>query len=214
MPEAPQTHPREPYAADPSVGVLCVGADAATLRSIALLAQVLPTAYPDPYAAMYAIAASPAKWHMVVLDLQQFYDGELAIIPAIRATAAQCRVVVAHADGRPAMLARAIRLGIDGLLTGGKIEWFTTAEPAMSQPAAHPSTRLPQPIPPSAAETPSPETPTPETSTRASTHNSPDDHADQAELRSVADIYQDEPLLTADELKALLSDHDIRPTAS
>jgi hypothetical protein len=213
MPEAFVTHSREVGPADRSGGLLCVGADDATARSIALLVQATPATYGDPYAAMCAIASSPAKWQMVVLDLQQLYDGELAIIPAIRTTANHCRVVVAHADGRPAMLARAIRLGIDGLLTGGKIEWLTTMQAAMSPPVAERAITPPQDSPP----------PTPEAASPATSHALQHDHidqtdhadqADQAELRSVADIYQDEPLLTADELKALLSDHDIRPTAS
>jgi hypothetical protein len=209
-------HPRHQESAGQPAGVLCVGLEDAAVAGIGTLAGIAATSVSDPYAAMLLIAANPRGWQMIVLNLQQMFDAELAVLSAVRAVAPDCRVAVTRADGRPALLARALRLGLDGIFTGTAIEWFTPPPPTTPQASARSTPVTAVALEPTAA------TPPGQMARQSAPETKPvitanedlnDDPTDQTALRSVAEIDLDEPLLTAEELKALLSDHGIRPAA-
>ena len=186
--------------------IICIGLDGAAIRSVGFLTQTSVLRHPlteihlpDPYVAMLHIARDPGAVSRVFIDLQQFFDSEIPFVAAVRAIAPQCRIIALGSESRPSLLAKAIGAGVDGLLADGKIRWLRES-PLRSQPLSRTN-----PIETSAAIelVDPPETLSTADSTRDPTDSSASDFPGAAE-----------PLLTAEELKALLSDHGIQPTAS
>jgi hypothetical protein len=70
----------------------------------------------DPYAAMAAICQSPTGFAAVVLGLQGLYREELTIIRVIKHRFPHIEIWLAELEGRQAALAEAMRLGADGLV--------------------------------------------------------------------------------------------------
>lgn len=71
----------------------------------------------DPYTALFEICQQPQVFHAVVLSLASLYREELQVVGAIKARFPQIEVWLAQTDGRHAAMAEAIRLGADGLLS-------------------------------------------------------------------------------------------------
>ncbi|HLL90218.1 MAG TPA: hypothetical protein VK324_13035, partial [Tepidisphaeraceae bacterium] len=143
----------------------------------------------EPYAGMTALCrAKPGTYRAVVLGLGGLYKEELAIIASIRKRLPQVEVWVAQTDGRSGALAEAMRLGADGLVSEDGLHRIAVT-PATPDTAA-------APVPaPRAAEVPSPRP--------------------AAEAPPVGDdAFADElcePVLTADELRALLQEQPVLP---
>lgn len=134
----------------------------------------------DPYAAMIELCRRPLVYRAVVLSLQALYRDELQIIATIRRRFPHMTIWLTQTDGRQASLAEAMRLGAEGLVAEDGIHPFTeTAAPIA--PVA-PVTYRPAPTP-SRSEVTEPI----KSSTRL--------HASQTES---------DPVLSADELRALL----------
>jgi hypothetical protein len=70
----------------------------------------------DPYAAMAELCRRPLVYRAVILSLASLYREELAMIPAVKARFPHVEVWLAQTDGRQAALAEGMRLGADGLL--------------------------------------------------------------------------------------------------
>jgi hypothetical protein len=150
----------------------------------------------DPYAAMAEICANPGAFHAVVLSLQSLYREELALIATIKRRFAHLEIWLAHTDGRQAALAEAMRLGADGLLAEDGLHRLATATapPALEPPPAkvigfvgHASPGPPLQSEPAEAD--------------AEPH-----HTETFEEGAVG-----EPVLTADELRALLQEQPSMP---
>ncbi|MGC4032799.1 MAG: hypothetical protein QM754_13910 [Tepidisphaeraceae bacterium] len=137
----------------------------------------------NPYAALLELCARPLVYRALVLSLQSIYKEELALISTVRQRFPHVSVWLAHTDGRQAALVEAMRLGAEALVSPNGIHSFgeTVAQP---QPPARQMTFRPVP-----AADPSPE-PAPEPLARQDKKHAQNEHQD--------------PLLTADELHALL----------
>ena len=70
----------------------------------------------DPYAAMAELCGKPAAYRAVIVSLASLYREELAIIGAIKGRYPHVEIWLAHTDGRQSALAEAMRLGADGLV--------------------------------------------------------------------------------------------------
>jgi hypothetical protein len=70
----------------------------------------------DPYAAMAELCQRPLAYRAVVLSLAGLYREELNLMPAIKRRFPHIEIWLSHTDGRQGALADAMRLGADGLL--------------------------------------------------------------------------------------------------
>ena len=142
----------------------------------------------DPYAAMIELSRRASAYQCIVLSLQSLYREELAIISTIKRRWSHLDVWLTQTDGRGSALAEAMRLGADGLLTEDGL--LRTAAP---------------PPPAVALYRPPEELPTPQ----------PDSEAQPAEDAAANDHYLNdstgEPILTAEELRALLQEPSSAP---
>ena len=141
----------------------------------------------DPYAAMVELCRRPLVYRAVILSLTSLYREELQIIATIKRRMPHVEVWLTHIDARQASLAEAMRFGADGLLAedglhrtgvGGAPSETVTSAPRPAAFAA-PAVEL--------------------------------DHATAAEAAAPAasdeaDSTIGEPVLTADELRALLQE--------
>src|SRR4051812_49274654 len=137
----------------------------------------------DPYAAMTELCRRPLVYRAVILSLASLYREELAIIPSIKARFPHVELWLAHTDGRQAVLAEAMRLGADGLLADDGLH-------RVAKSAAEGTSESPD-VPPPVQST------TTEFAARAGDPNA-GSHDDSGNDPT------DGPILTADELRALL----------
>ncbi|HTL30774.1 MAG TPA: hypothetical protein VL282_16205 [Tepidisphaeraceae bacterium] len=138
----------------------------------------------DPYAAMLEICQRPLVYRSVVLSLQAVYREELQMIATVRRHYPHLDIWLAHTDGRQAALADAMRLGADGLLAEDGLH--RTALPSGSAEPIEAKSTL---------ETPATMLPL------------------LPPMESVDDAPSGEPVLTADELRALLQEQPTMPPA-
>ena len=144
----------------------------------------------DPYSAMGELCRRPLAFRSVVLCLNSIYREELHVVGAIKRRFPHVEVWLAQTDGRPAALAEASRLGADGLLSEEGLHRF--AVPEDIDP-----TRGMNPTPPPPLRTMQAAAPEANVSTS-------DEGAPQF------DAPAGDPVLTADELRALLQE-PLRP---
>ena len=71
----------------------------------------------DPYSAMAEICRRPLVYRAIILSLASSYREELALIHSVKRRWPHMDVWVTQTDGRHAALADAMRLGADGLLS-------------------------------------------------------------------------------------------------
>jgi DNA-binding NarL/FixJ family response regulator len=71
----------------------------------------------DPYSAMAELCRRPLVYRAMILSLASFYREELAIIQSVKRRWPHVDVWLTQTDGRHAALADAMRLGADGLLS-------------------------------------------------------------------------------------------------
>jgi hypothetical protein len=154
----------------------------------------------DPYHAMLELARRPMVYRALILSLTGLYKEELQIVAAIKRRFPHVEIWLTHIEGRGASLAEAMRLGADGLLADdGLHRTAAGAFPVETIPgdASHESTQAPAnttaPSPPPASiPIPAPREPV-------------IDNTDDANIA--------EPVLTADELRALLQEQPAMPPA-
>lgn len=149
----------------------------------------------DPYAAMLELCRRPLVFRAVVLSLQSLYRDELLIISAVRRRFPHITIWLTHTDGRQAALAEAMRLGAEGLIGDDGLHSFAdAATPPVTAAPPPPTTFRPAPT---QVHVPDPE-PVPEPEKPV---------ISPAAARSLAPP-ANEPVLTADELRALLGDDE------
>lgn len=145
---------------------VCAAEDAAALSSALVRLELKPSVVADPYGAFAELLERPMVYRVLVVSLAAVYRDELALVRTVRQRLPHVTVVVAHPDGRAALLAEAMRQGASGLLDGGAIHSFAEGEAAPRAAAAGPA---------------------------------------RAEVSAVSAVERDDgPLLTPDELRALL----------
>jgi hypothetical protein len=141
---------------------------------------------PDPYAAMAEICSPANTYRGIVISLQSFYREEITLISAIKRRFPTIEIWLTQTDGRQAALAEAMRLGSDGLLADDGLHRIASPQ---NVPDILPITQSPAHLPPQHEPEPASET----------NNLIPDDS-------SVG-----EPVLTADELRALLQEQPSMP---
>ena len=164
----------------------------------------------DPYAAIAELSRRPMVYRSLILSLSSLHREELAVIPTVKRRYPHVEVWLTHTDGRQASLAEAMRLGADGLLSGEGLHRIALA-PATT-PAAYPAADIldaPYPRPPLA--------PQPVTVPRDEPPGPPTDAAPASDV--AGGVHDDdepntigEPVLTVDELRALLQEQPLPPS--
>jgi hypothetical protein len=147
----------------------------------------------DPYAAMAELCRRPMVYRAVILSLASLYREELAVISAIKRRFSYLEIWVTHTDGRQAALAEAMRLGAEGILSEDGLHRIGVAAPDTT-PAAPPDDRDRE-----AAANP-----------EIARVDRPEHDATEDDDESLAG----EPVLTADELRALLHEQPATPPAA
>ena len=159
-----------------------------TLRELGFGAAELD----DPYAAMAELCRRPLVYRVLILSLASLYREELTMIAAVKARFPHVEVWLAHTDGRQAALAEGLRLGADGLLSEDGLHRLGSPAAAAAGPTGTTAAAwLADPADPARRAAPG-------ASASAASHVAGDD------ATSTAD--SGEPVLTADELRALLQE--------
>jgi hypothetical protein len=137
----------------------------------------------DPYSAMAEVCRRPLVYRAVILSLAGLYREELCIIGAIKRRYPHVELWLAHTDGRQAALAEAMRFGADGLLDDDGLHRIAMNLAGATEP------------PMSQPEAP------------------PLRSADSCDETPADDDSSGEPILSADELRALLQEQPSAPPA-
>lgn len=139
----------------------------------------------DPYAAMLELCGGKTVYNALILSLASLYREELQVLASVKRRFPHLEVWLTHTDGRQAALAESMRLGADGLLGEDGLHRIAPLS-AVREVSAQPSL-LDEP-----------------SSRGAETAGAPDS-------RSIDEITIAEPVLTTDELRALLQDQASMP---
>jgi hypothetical protein len=145
----------------------------------------------DPYTATLELCRRRLAYQAMVISLAGLFRSELALITTVKRRFPHVEVWLAHTDGRQADLAESMRLGADGLL--GEEGFHRIATSAAPEAATYQS--VPErlvPLPPS-----------PSTQTVVSAPDEPEEV-----------VVPGEPVLSADELRALLQDPPVMPPSA
>jgi hypothetical protein len=136
---------------------------------------------------MAEICRRPLVYRALIVSLNVTYPEELAIIHAIKSRFKHVDVWLTDIDGRQASLAEAMRLGADGLLSNEGLHRTAGAdEPPLSPPTITSITP-----PPTGPKGPS---------------------SEKQETAQDAEPMPGDPILTADELRALLHEQPTSPS--
>jgi hypothetical protein len=142
----------------------------------------------DPYAAAAELLKRPLVYRAIVLSLTSLYREELNLIATLKRRLPHLDIWLTHTEGRQAAMAESVRLGADGLLG--------------EDGALH---RLLQ------QQSPSPQQPPSEAAQMAAEVEPVSQHM----VSPVdVDMSSGEPVLTADELRALLQEEPSPPDGS
>jgi hypothetical protein len=173
--------PSGPTTSRPSGRALIVGQPAFRTGPLATLQQrgYSCTEVDDPYQAMVQLCRRPLFFSAIVVSMNSFYREELALISSIKQRFSHIDIWLSDTDGRQAALAEAMRLGADGLFADDEMHRIATG---IHLPPAHQGqTDL---LVPDENSTP----------------------AAKSASEAVTSEKSADPLLTAEELRALLQD--------
>lgn len=148
----------------------------------------------DPYSAMAELCRRPLSYRALILSISSLYREELQLIRAVRRRFPHIEVWLADTDGRQSAMADGMRLGADGLL----------AEDGMHRMAVAPAEldRSAECLPESNGD---------DAHRDQETETTPASGADAPTLRRYPDESLGEPVLSADELRALLQEQPATP---
>ena len=151
----------------------------------------------DPYHAALELARRPMVYRAMILSLTGLYKEELQVIASTKRRFPHVEIWLTHIEGRQASLAEAMRLGADGLLADdGLHRTAAGAFPVETIPSEN--LRTPITLPASGATAPPVAEP-------------PDPRDAEPERTDDDDANVAEPVLTADELRALLQEQPAMP---
>jgi hypothetical protein len=138
----------------------------------------------DPYSAMLELCRRPLLYRSLILSLSSLFKEELVLIESVKHRFPQIEIWLTQTDGRQASMAEAMRLGADGLLADDGLHRI--AMPASAEPSIRPPT----------------------------SDESEPDSENSASQAIDRDPSIGEPVLTADELRALLQEQPSTPPGS
>jgi hypothetical protein len=153
----------------------------------------------DPYTATLELTRRRLAYRALILSLAGLYREELGLISTVKRRFPHVEIWLCHTDGRQAALAESMRLGADGLLDDDGFH-------RIAAPPVH-ETVVYQSMPISSIPKP---TMLPELPKRESAADQSD--ADDPTQESKGAI--GEPVLTAEELRALLQDQPVMPPSA
>jgi hypothetical protein len=156
--------------------------------------------FDDPYSAMTELCRRPLVYRAVILSLAGLYREELSIIPAVKSRFPHVELWLAHTDGRQAALAEAMRLGADGLLADDGLHRVAGAGSPSAAEATATAAASGSVSPTVTAPVFAPSEPSADVSSHV---GSQDDLHDESG--------QPGPILTPDELRALLHEQSSVP---
>ncbi|HEY7089226.1 MAG TPA: hypothetical protein VH518_14110 [Tepidisphaeraceae bacterium] len=150
----------------------------------------------DPYTAALELCRHRLAYRALILSLASLFREELALVSTVKRRFPHVEIWLAHTDGRQAALAECMRLGADGLFDDEGLHRI--AAPVSAQEAA--ATYQPMPaLPISSQELPI----------------QPPAEPERAAAAPADDLgAPGEPVLTAEELRALLQDPPVMPPSS
>jgi len=153
----------------------------------------------DPYSAMAELAGKPESYSGLILSLAGLYREELAIIRTVKHRFNHIDVWLTQTDGRQAALAEAMRLGADGLLAedGLHRSISVVSSPAVAEKSADVANDSDEPGLPTAAKV-----------TLTDAETAEPSRSTDADF----DTRLGDPVLSAEELRALLDDTPELPT--
>lgn len=199
--------------------VICVPASLDALSSELRTLGYDVNGVDNPFTAIVELLDRPLVYRSVVLSLPAVYREELSLIKTIRARLPHIDVLLAHTDGRASAMAEAMRLGATGLLGEDAVHRLSDVEPPPADPrtmdlravdlrAVVPSAN-PGAIPSALSGSLSAALPAAGPLVQ---HGTPatGSNAFDAEL-SDEDLNDLEPILTAEELRALLQEQPTLP---
>jgi hypothetical protein len=169
----------------------------------------------DPYAAMAELARRPRIYSAIVLSLTSLFREELALIATIKRRYPYMEVWLTHTDGRAAAMAEAISLGAAGLLDEKGLHRMMPAGAvtgAAVSVASSPALTAVSPISSPLFATPT--SPPPDAGAGAGQPSEPPAAAAPETPNGYLDETTGEPVLTAEELRALLQDPPAAATTS
>jgi hypothetical protein len=158
---------------------------------------------------MAELCRRPLVYRALVLSLAGVYREELTLIAAVKRRFPHVDVWVTHTDGRQASLAESMRLGADGLLAEDGLHRIAMAAttPTAVVPAAGAVT---YPLVPPGGETVTALAGQP-AAAPAEAPNSTATSTQANDDKDAGDLPAGEPVLTADELRALLQEQPSAP---
>jgi hypothetical protein len=142
----------------------------------------------EPYDAMVLLCQRPMFFSAVVFSLNSLYREELSIIGSLKRRFGHIDIWLSDTDGRQAALAEAMRCGADGLVADDGLHRVATGAAAMPTVAGESE---PAPILQVSPKPPAPEPP-----------KAPPGPVE----RPISPDKSSDPLLTAEELRALLQE--------
>ena len=162
----------------------------------------------DPYAAMAELCRRPLAYRAVVLSLSSIYREELTVIAAIKRRFTHIEVWLTHIEGRQAALADGMRLGADGLMSEEGLHRIAIA--SGDGPRTGAGVTAAASLGHAAQEEQYASTP------RDSADTEEDEEEDESSQDDSEldhdDLGNGEPVLTADELRALLQEQPAPPS--
>lgn len=175
---------------------LLVGSAACRAQSLAVLQQQgFPCAeVDDPYAAMAELCRRPLAYRALIVSLSSLFAEELSLISTVKRRYPHLEIWLAQTDGRAAALAEATRLGADGLLADDGLHRFAVAD---------------EPHEPADEDEPAESSEVPNSVVSVATHASGGYRSDEHSFGSGES--PGEPVLSAEELRALLQEQPYRP---
>jgi len=169
----------------------------------------------DPYAAAQELFCNGNSYDSLILALASLYREELALVATVKRRYPHVEIWLCHTDGRQAALAEAMRMGADGLLADDGLHRVAVSSAANRPRAMHepstderpPTASLHEALMRQADEPPQAENGDAE----AVTEEAATDGRQSAWSSSGAEPLPGEPVLTAEELRALLMDQPMMP---
>jgi hypothetical protein len=170
---------------------LLVGSPASRIETVGVLQRIgfASTEADDPYDAMAELCRRPLIYRALVLSLGSLYREELTLIAVVKRRFPHIEIWLTQTDGRAAALADGMRLGADGLLGEDGLHRIAVASSGVSDssPAVHVN------------------------ESRLAGATVVADAAEEIDHSSDSDRSLNEPVLTADELRALLQEQTYSP---
>ena len=164
----------------------------------------------DPYTAMAELCRQPGAYVAVILSLTGIYKEELAVIRTIKTRFPQMDVWLAQTDGRHGAMIEAIGLGADGLLSNDGLHLIGMpagmSEPALAAGTVASIKRNGQRTGDSSLVDAMPDVKRPGSNGSGHHNGTPVRSTYQQDLDAAT-----EPVLSAEELRALLEEQPILP---